>query len=76
MKSADQIVSGYQQAYAQPEFMSELDKYDNRAWLVAQVRMRLELANSDSAMAGARLQEPANSTAALFEAGYLRLAGG
>jgi hypothetical protein len=76
MKSFGQTMSGFQVRYLEPEYASELAKFDNRAWLLARLRGMSSIDNSNDKASGADARDAANPAAELFRAGYLALAEG
>ena len=76
MKSVGQTMLGFHQSYLEPEYASGLDKFDNRAWLLARFERGPSLDNSNDKAGATENRAAANPAAELFRAGYLALAGG
>jgi hypothetical protein len=75
MKSVGQTMSGFHQSYLEPEYASGMDKFDNRAWLLAQLDGGPSLDNSNGKAGATQNRAAANPAAELFRADYLALAG-
>jgi hypothetical protein len=75
MKSVGQTTSGFYQHYLEPEYASGVDKFDNRAWLLARLDGLTGLENSKGKAGAVEIEPAVNPAAELFREGYLALAG-